>query len=85
MTFASDAQRRWYFANLAAGGGGSAGGAGGSNGESPGFKSVVVTDALPIDVDAGQAKRDARIAYAQAMYPHLSAPDALRQLNDRNG
>lgn len=78
MAFRSDAHRRWWLANRDSGGstslssgGGSAGGAGGS--------------ALPIDVDAGQAKRDARIAYAQAMYPHLSAPDALRQLNDRNG
>lgn len=77
MAFRSDAHRRWWFANRDSGGstslssrGGSAGGAGGS--------------ALPID-DAGQAKRDARIAYAQAMYPHLSAADALRQLNDRNG
>ena len=85
MTFASDAQRRWFFANLAAGSGESTGGSGGSVGQGSGSKTTVVTNALPIDVDAGQAKRDARISYAQAMYPHLSAPDALRQLNDRNG
>ena len=86
MTFASDAQRRWFFANLASAGGSSeSAGGGSSGGESAVFTSSVVTNALPIDVDAGQARRDARISYAQSMYPHLSEPDALRQLNDREG
>ena len=92
MTFASDAQRRWFFANLATGGGASSG-TSGNSGSSPSpdsseggtFTSTVVTNARPIDVDSGQARRDARIAYAQAMYPELSEPDALRKLNDRNG
>lgn len=65
MAFRSDAHRRWWFANRAAGGTG-----------------------VPKSLSSGesdQARRDARIAYAQAMYPHLSEPDALRQLNDREG
>lgn len=64
MAFRSDAHRRWWFANRAAGGTG------------------VLKSA---NSESDQARRDARIAYAQAMYPHLSEPDALRQLNDREG
>ena len=67
MSFASDSQRKWFFANLGSGG------------------SDLPAEPRDVDIDAGQARRDARISYAQAMYPHLSAPDALRLLNDRNG
>ena len=70
MTFASDAQRKWWFANVGSGSsGGSVGGGGGG------------LPAAPRD----QTYRDNRIAYAQAMFPDFSEPDALRLLNDREG
>ena len=74
VAFRSDAHRRWWFANRAAGG------TGVLNSRSSGPGSASSGDA-----ESGQARRDARIAYAKAMYPHLSEPDALRQLNDREG
>lgn len=100
MTFVSDAQRRWWFANHGpaaggAGSGGSDGGAGGSGGAGGGggtAESSVNTNTAPRDVDAGYAaymaspeRREERLQYAQAMYPDLSEADALRKLNDRNG
>ena len=97
MTFASDAQRRWWFANHGpAAGGGSGGGSGGGDGGTGGgggtAESSVNTNTAPRDVDAGYAaymaspeRREERLQYAQAMYPYLSEADALRKLNDRNG
>ena len=97
MTFASDAQRKWWFANR--GGDGSSGGTGGGSGDGGGGAggggdavSSVNTNTAPVDRDAGYRaymaapeRREERLQYAQSMYPNLSEADALRRLNDRNG
>lgn len=100
MTFASDAQRRWYFANLAAAGsvGGSSTGAGSSSvsGASPDAGGGFTSSVLPSDktraLEVGYAEYMAhpdrqleRVQYAQAMFPNHSEADALRELNDREG
>lgn len=80
MPFASDAQRRWFFANH-----GSSGGSGGGSGSGGGMPSFTQPGSGYEAYMADPARRDERLAYAQAMFPHLSESDALRELNDRNG
>ena len=75
MTFASDAQRKWFFANN-------------NGGESmPSFSSrdIAASDEAFAAYQADPQRRVERLQYAQAMYPDLSESDALRKLNDRNG
>lgn len=77
MPFVSDAQRRWFFANKGSSGDGGLGG---------GVPSFTQPDSGGYEAYmADPARREERLAYAQAMFPHLSQPDALRELNDRNG
>lgn len=74
MTFASDAQRKWFFAN--------------HGGESmPAFSSrdIAASDEAFAAYQADPQRRVERAQYAQAMFPNLSEADALRELNDRNG
>lgn len=94
MAFRSDAHRRWWFANRDAGGSVS------ERQDMKERETSQMVSSITPEIAAQREKSEAanfgegggtmtrqeqRIAYAQAMYPHLSGPDALRELNDRGG
>lgn len=78
MSFASDAQRKWFFANNAGSSGAEGGSSGGGDGGSTAEQRYEAYASAP-------ERREERASYAQAMFPDLSEAAALRRLNDRNG
>lgn len=73
MAFRSDAHRRWWFANRDSGG------------SVPDAAARQAAKEREAQYMADPARRLERAQYAQAMFPDMSAADALRTLNDREG